>query len=111
MQLPPDARSDEITLQVLECSRCPFKGLGVYEESRRGALETVAWEHTGYLIGGDGVAQVAEAIRHCPDPFNSRCECSAHEKFTRPAGRRRSWNGLDAVSGLEIQGTFRLYLN
>ena len=37
LELPPDSRSDEITVQVVACSRCGFAGVAVYEESRRGA--------------------------------------------------------------------------
>ena len=39
LELPPDSRSDEITLQIIRCSSCRFAGVAVYEESRRGRLD------------------------------------------------------------------------
>ena len=43
IELPPDARSDEITLQVVECAQCRFFAIAVDKASRRGAL--------GWLLG------------------------------------------------------------
>ncbi len=51
LELPPDSRSDEITLQIIECSGCGFGGIAVYEESRRGALDDDSFDHTGYRVG------------------------------------------------------------
>jgi hypothetical protein len=109
LQLPPDQRSDEVVLQVLECSRCEFRSLAVYEESRRGSLETDSWDHTGYFVNGDAVETIAGAIRSCPNPFNHRCECDSHQRFTS-GDRRRAWIGLQGIDGVEIQGTFRMVL-
>ena len=40
LQLPADSRSDDIALQIVECAHCQFKGIAIYEESRRGPLES-----------------------------------------------------------------------
>jgi hypothetical protein len=40
IELPPDGRSDEISLQIVACQACGFAGTAVYEESRRGALDS-----------------------------------------------------------------------
>jgi ferredoxin len=109
LQLPPDHRSDDIVLQVLECSHCEFQSLAVYEESRRGSLETESWEHTGYIVKEEAVKIISEAIRACPNPFNKRCDCDTHLRFTNRE-RRRAWLGIHAIEGLEIQETFRMYL-
>ncbi len=45
LELPPDGRSDEITVQGLRCVHCDFLGVALYEESRRGASES--WHHDG----------------------------------------------------------------
>ena len=50
LELPPDSRSDEITLQIVRCRRCNFEGLAIYEESRRGALGDEAVDHRGYMV-------------------------------------------------------------
>ena len=49
MQLPSDSRSDDIAVQVLQCARCDFRGVAIYEESRRGASDS--WQHFGYHLG------------------------------------------------------------
>lgn len=77
IELLPDRHCDEISLQVVECSACSFRGLAVYEEFIRGA-ETDAWNHTGYWVSPDAVNAVLEAMRSCPDPHNTRCGCEAH---------------------------------
>ena len=53
LELPPDSRSDEITLQTVECSQCGFSGIAVYEESRRGALDSESVDHYSYRVGVD----------------------------------------------------------
>jgi ferredoxin len=107
LQVPPDDRSDDILLQVIGCSQCGFRGLAVYEESRRGALETDSWDHTGYKVDSQVVEDIEQAIRRCPDPFDWRCQCPAHLRFSDNPGRR-GWTGL---KNLPVQGTFRMNLN
>jgi hypothetical protein len=95
LELPPDARSDEITLQVVRCSQCRFEGLAVYEESRRGALDDESFSHTGYEAEKAGVSALKKAISRCPRPGNPRCACAAHEAYGRRDAHGR-WTGLDA---------------
>jgi len=77
IELPPDRRCDEISLQVVACSACTFRGLAVYEEFLNGA-ETDLWKHVGYWVSRDAVESVLQAMRSCPDPHNPRCDCPAH---------------------------------
>ena len=46
----PDSRSDEITVQALSCLRCGFPAVAVYEESRRGSLENMSSDHLGFEL-------------------------------------------------------------
>lgn len=48
LDLGPDKRSDEVAIQCVECQNCEFKGIAIYEESRRGASESI--NHYGYKI-------------------------------------------------------------
>ena len=106
LELPPDSRSDEIALQIVECSHCGFAGIAVYEESRRGALDSESFEHTGYRIGVDDLNILKEAVKQCPEPENSRCECRVHRTFGRQDASGR-WNALD---DLRFEGTFEMKL-
>ena len=101
IEMPPDGRSDEITLQALVCSSCDFRGLAVYQESRRGALDSVAWEHIGYRVGPLVVESVAGAIRSCPEPRNSRCSCAAHRRFATQ-DRNSIWQLPAEMAGSEV---------
>jgi hypothetical protein len=100
IELPPDSRSDEITLQVMECSGCGFRALAVYEESRRGALDSEAWEHCGYQASPASLQSIAAAIEACPAPRDPHCPCPSH----RILGRR---DALGRWQGLEGSGTLR----
>jgi len=97
IELPADARSDEITLQVVECAECSFKGIAVYEESRRGALDQDSFSHTGYSIANKDLDEIRRLLRSCPDPRNSRCECPAHKKLGKKDSRGY-WIGIKQIS-------------
>lgn len=62
MELGPDHRSDERSLQTIECSNCGFKGIAVYEESRRGAFDSESWHHDGYRVPIEVFEAVKEAV-------------------------------------------------
>jgi hypothetical protein len=94
LELPPDARSDEITLQVVRCSTCGFEGLAVYEESRRGALDSESFSHTGYAAEKAQLNAFKAAVRRCPRPGDRRCTCAAHERYAQHEVHGR-WTGLD----------------
>lgn len=91
IELPPDSRSDEIALQVVACPKCGFEGLAVYQESRRGALDSESWEHTGYRVAREDLEAARNLIRICPDPSNVRCQCVAHQALGK-TGDSGVWN-------------------
>lgn len=93
IELPPDARSDEITLQTVECSRCGFQGAAVYEESRRGALDSESWHHQGHRLEKEPLRALVEAIRACPDRRNRGCRCASHRGLGRTDASGR-WVGV-----------------
>ena len=107
IELPPDSRSDEIALQVVQCSQCGFAAIAVYEESRRGAFGSESIDHRGYRVGAEDVERLREAIKRCPEPRNQRCKCSVHRKLSRRDASGR-WNALDDI--LRRQASFALRL-
>jgi len=64
LELPPDTRSDEITLQIIKCKNCSFEGIAVYEESRRGNLDAFTFNHTGYILSRKALNQAKRAIKN-----------------------------------------------
>ena len=106
IELPGDSRSDEIALQIVKCSRCGFAGVAVYEESRRGSLDSESVDHAAFDVSADDVAALSKLIRRCPDPRNSRCRCAAHRKLGRRDARGR-WAGL---SDIDLKGRYPLQL-
>jgi hypothetical protein len=93
IELPPDSRSDEIALQIVECSTCGFAGIAVYEESRRGPLDRETWDHTGYRLPKTELRDLRKTMRSCPDPTNPRCACPAH-RWLSQTGASGRWNTL-----------------
>jgi hypothetical protein len=89
LELPADDWWDEVTVQTVACSRCHFRGAAVYEESRRGALDSEAWNHRGFRPAPDALRTVEDGIRSCPAPRDPACECATH----------RAWAGRDVASG------------
>lgn len=79
LELPSDSFWDELTLQVLTCSACGFAGTAIYEESRRGALDSECINHLGYSCPPDDVRRIQNLIEQCPDPTISSCTCAAHQ--------------------------------
>ena len=94
LSLPGDSRSDEICLQTVACADCGFDGLAVYEESRRGALDSESWDHSGYRLDDERLGQLSELIASCPRPDDTSCQCPAHRALGRRDDRGR-WSGLD----------------
>lgn len=94
LELPPDARSDEIALQVLGCEACGFEALAMYEESRRGADDV--WHHVYYDCTPEEVERVSAAIARCPEPRSPRCGCDAHRELGAhdPGGRWQELRNL-----------------
>ena len=83
IELPPDSRSDDISLQVVCCSTCNYQGMAVYEESSRGALGTESVDHYGYLADQEISRSVQSLIKRCPKPGNSKCKCAAHLELNK----------------------------
>lgn len=106
IELPPDSRSDEIALQVVKCFQCGFAGIAVYEESRRGALDTESVDHAGYYVSADDLKAVSEMMNQCPEPGNRQCGCSVHLRLGR-ADTSGRWSGL---SDMHQKGRFNLQL-
>ena len=104
IELPPDSRSDEITVQTLKCSKCGFAGLGVYEESRRGRLDSESIDHRGYYMDDSSLASIERMIRQCPEPNQSGCQCRIH-RFLSCVNEFGKWNWLDKIAHKE---TFKL---
>jgi hypothetical protein len=96
IELPPDSRSDEISLQIVKCQTCGFSALAVFEESRRGALFPGTVNHTGYHVADAVLQQVSALLRACPDPRNPQCNCDSHRtlRIQNASGR---WAWLDQV--------------
>lgn len=93
LELPPDSRSDEITLQVVRCAQCQFSAFAVYEESRRGRLDSESVDHRGFRVSAEDVRAIEETISACPRPRDRRCGCAAHRALGgKDAGGR--WSGL-----------------
>ncbi len=107
IELPPDSSWDEIAVQIVRCSRCKFQGVAVYEESRRGALDSEIWHHVGYRVGKDALKALRKAIRQCPAPSNSRCRCPTHLSLGRTSPETGRWEG---VSGVDWETSFPMQL-
>jgi hypothetical protein len=96
LELPPDARSDEITLQVVRCWSCDFRGIAVYGESRRGGFDDEHYSHTGYRVPLADAESIDQALARCPTPGKARCTCRTHRIYSRRDANGR-WSGLDNV--------------
>ena len=98
LELPPDNWWDEIALQALACQRCGFRGLAVYEESRRGALGSEAVNHRGHRVAAETVTAFVEGVVQCPAPRDRACACVTHEEWgsSDPSGR---WVGVPGSTG------------
>lgn len=93
LEMPPDRWWDEITLQVIECPECGFRGAAVYEESRRGALDSEAWNHRGHRLAAAPLQALIDDVAACPEPGNSDCRCAGHQKWGR-TDETGQWLGL-----------------
>jgi hypothetical protein len=100
IELLPDARSDGITLQVVECPQCRFFGMAVYRPSGRGARGNNLSDYVGYRLSIRDLTTLRRAIGRCPNPANPNCSCSSHRMLgTRDAvGWWMAW-GISVVSG------------
>ncbi len=93
IDLPPDRQSEEISLQVVACKACHFKGVAVYAQGRGDCPESESWNHIGYWVSPDAVESVSQAIGSCPDPHQPKCKCAAHVSLGQK-DLRGLWAGL-----------------
>ncbi|HEX6913124.1 MAG TPA: hypothetical protein VF142_22125 [Longimicrobium sp.] len=98
LELQPDRWWDEITLQVVECPDCGVRGAAVYEESRRGALDSEAWNHLGHRLPEPLLRTLIADIAACPEPRKSHCDCAAHRTWGR-TDADGCWVGLPGSAG------------
>jgi hypothetical protein len=93
LELDADSMSDEITVQAVACGACGLLAAAVYEESRRGSLDSDCWFHAGYRLPPEKAADLLALIRSCPRPSDAGCGCPAHAALggTTEIGR---WTGL-----------------
>lgn len=91
IDLPADARSDEIAVQSIACAACGFSGAAVYEESRRGVGESVS--HTGYALSPAEFSALDGLLAACPAPSDTACGCVAHRSLNRRT-EDGYWDGL-----------------
>jgi hypothetical protein len=107
IELPPDRWSDEISLQCIFCTSCPFQGIAVYRESRRGAPDSESWKHTGYRVAESVCASLQHSIELCPNPLNRSCHCPSHVSLgTQDSQGEWVWllkNNIDTTRAFVIQ--------
>jgi hypothetical protein len=81
LEVGADRDSDEIALQCVVCAACGFRGVAVYEESRRGSLDSEVWDHTGYRVAPAAWDALAGQLAACPQPNTESCPCVAHQSL------------------------------
>ena len=106
LELPADSRSDEITLQIVKCSRCGFETIAIYEESRRGGFGDESVDHRGYYVTESDLRRLKKKIDQCPNPRNGRCNCRVH-KLLGSRDKSGRWDGL---AGVEVGRRFVMQL-
>jgi hypothetical protein len=75
---------DEISLQVIACRACTFRGAATRAQSSRGALDDEALDHYGYrLVAGDQ-GRFEYQLSFCPNPADEGCDCAAHRLYRTP---------------------------
>jgi hypothetical protein len=94
LELEGDSRSDEVTLQLIVCAACDFRGVAVYEESRRGALDSECADHYGHHMSEAAVQSLKNLIEACPETADPTCSCPAHRTLSRRDENGR-WNALE----------------
>lgn len=106
LELPADARSDEITIQMVRCDECEFQGVAVYEESRRGGMDSESFDHRGYRLGQAELKRLNKLIAACPRPSDTKCTCSSHKELNHRTDYKQ-WIRLD---GFELGEEFNMII-
>ena len=86
IELPPE-RYDELTLQVVGCNACGFRGAAIYEESRQGSSDR--WHHSCFAAPAEVLDALAALIESCPKQSERNCSCDALKTIGRrdPSGK------------------------
>jgi len=98
LELPPDSAWDELTIQLVACTQCQFRGAALYRESRRGALDSEHWDHTGYRLGQVELQTLQQAIAACPTPARPRCNCATHRWLGYVDPQTGRWTGMSSLN-------------
>lgn len=94
-------------LQTVKCAGCGFTGLATYLESRRGALDSEIWYHTGYHVSDEVVDMVSKRIRRCTKPRDHRCKCASHKAL----GKKDAAYRWVFISNLPDVHSFQMHLS
>lgn len=78
--LPPGLRegADDLSLQIVACGSCGFRGAAVYEARQGTSPESDSWSHFGFNAPEEKLDELATMIGTCPAQDDPRCGCSAH---------------------------------
>lgn len=94
MRFEADAWSDDICLQLASCQACGQKTVLLYEESRRGSLDSDSWSHLGYLLEESTARELHHWFSLCPAKDDTSCGCCAHRHLSR-TDSSGCWDGLE----------------
>ena len=100
MELPP-GDVDETSVQMVKCENCGFRGIAVYEESRRGSMSSDSFWHMGFEVSDEDLQFVQNGFRLCPARSNQNCQCETHLAWAK-----RPWPGRD----MTVKRRFRMDL-
>lgn len=92
IELRPDARWSEITLQLVSCQSCNFEAIGVYKENNWGASEIV--DHNGYRAPPSTRTRVSALIDACPQRSVRNCDCASCSTLSA-TDENGAWNWLE----------------
>ncbi len=106
MDFEPDSLNDDITLQVVRCGGCGLEAVALYRESRRGSLDGEAFSHDGYFADKAALRALTDAVKACPSPRDSSCQCAGHGTL----GARDACGAWDGLRRLGIDRVERFVM-
>ena len=78
MELPWDGGAVERSVAIVKCEGCGFRGISVYEESRRGSMDSESFWSFVYEVSEKDLQLMASGFALCPDHQNKDCQCETH---------------------------------
>ena len=102
MELGPDDRSDEVTLQIVRCGGCDLASVAVYEESRRGPLGEESVSHCAFPTDAEALEEVMAIFASCRRPRDADCTCRGHRRARQMVRRRSGPAGVRRDSPMPI---------